>query len=263
VELLKIRSKPVTWMTLALLFAGPIGFELFLASTSPSDAVFPDPTVLASDILLIVVLMVIVVAVMALGNDYELGTVRAFLSRGVARYQFIVSKVLATALLALAGGLAYVAGALAATSIAHVRLSGVPLAEAAGEGLVWRALGAVGVIGLTGFVFAGVVMLALVVGRTSWMGMLAGLGVFMADFYFGTLSAVDSGTYRYAVTYHALSLLARCLNSESAGMRVPGTLAGYSLAQPGRALTVILLYGCGLTLLAILVFRQQDLVAKS
>ena len=28
VELLKIYSKPVTWMTLALLFASPIGFVL-------------------------------------------------------------------------------------------------------------------------------------------------------------------------------------------------------------------------------------------
>jgi ABC-type transport system involved in multi-copper enzyme maturation permease subunit len=141
-------------------------------------------------------------------------------------------------------------------------LSDVPLAEAAGAHLGWRALGGVGAIGLTGFVFAGVVMLGLVVGRSSWMGMLVGLGSFIVDFYFGSLSTADTGVYRYTTIYHARSLLERWFESDP-GLSVSYTLVAHGLAQPAQALAVLFLYGCGFALAAILIFRRQDLMARS
>jgi ABC-type transport system involved in multi-copper enzyme maturation permease subunit len=258
------RSKPVTWVTLILLLIGPIGLEAFLASVSQNDALFPRPALFAGEILLIVTLMTILVSVMALGNDYDLGTVRVVLSRGAERYQFILSKVLATVVVAFAYGFAYISSTLLATVVAHVALSDVPLAEAAGTGLAWRALGAVGVIGLTSLVFTGVVMLALVMGQSSWMGMLAGLGSFMIDFYVGGLStAGNTDAYRYTITYHASSLLERCFASNTTGMRMSGLLAEHGLAEPGQAMAALFLYSFGFTLAAILIFRHQDLTAKS
>ena len=263
VELFKLRGKSVTWVTLALLFIAPISVELFLAAAAPGDAVFPRVVLFAGEVLLIVVLVTIVVSVMALGNDHELGTVPVILSLGVDRYQFVLSKVLATVVAALACGFAYVSGSLLATVVAHVALSDVPLVEAAGAGLVWRALGAVGVIGLTGFVFAAVVMVGLVVGRSSWVGMLAGLGAFIVDFSVGGLSTAGTDATRYTVTHHALSLLVRFFQADTFGTRASGALWETTVAEPWRALAVLLLYGCGLTQLAILIFRRQDLMAKS
>jgi ABC-type transport system involved in multi-copper enzyme maturation permease subunit len=259
VELLKFRSKPISSVTLLMLFVGPVGGEISLAAISRDDALFPGAVLLAGELLLIVALMNVLVSVMALGNDYELGTVCVFVSRGIDRYQFILSKVLATVVAAFANGLAYVSSSLLATSVAHIALSDVPLARAAGNDLLWRALGAVGVIGLTSFAFTSVVMLALVVGRNSWIGMLAGLGTFMADFYVGALSISDTLAYRYAVAYHARSLLERCFKSATTGMRMSGTLATHGPVEPGRALVVLLLYGCGFTLAAMFIFRRQDL----
>jgi ABC-type transport system involved in multi-copper enzyme maturation permease subunit len=264
VELLKFQSKPVAWMALITLFVFPIGGEVLLASVSQRDAVFPRVAyfLLNNEVLLIVALTTIVVSVMTLGNDYELGTVRVILSRGVSRYQFILSKVLATVFAAFVNGSAYISGTLLATVVAHVALSDVPLAEAAGANLVWRALGALGVICLTGFAFAGVVMLGLVIGRSSWMGMLAGVGSFMVDFYYGSLSTADTDVHRYTVIYHARSLLERWFASDPT-LSLAGALTVHGLAEPGRALAILLLYGCGLTLAAILILRRQDLMTKS
>ena len=265
VELLKFRGKSVTWVTLILLFVFPAGVEVFLVLwASPEKAIFPGVSYLlfAGAVFLLVALTATVVSVMALGNDYELGTVRVFLSQGVTRYQFILSKVLASVISALVHGSAYVCGTLLATVVAHVVLSDVPLAEAAGAYLLWRALGAVGVVGLVGFVFAGVVMLALVVGRNAWVGMLAGMGAFLADFFFGGLGLTDIGVYRHTISYYALSLLERCFESYT-GLDMSGAMAEHVLAEPGRALAALLTYGCGLTLAAILIFYQQDLMVTT
>jgi ABC-type transport system involved in multi-copper enzyme maturation permease subunit len=260
VELLKFRRKFVTWGTWILLFVFPMGIELFLALwVSRDEAVYPrvTHTLFAGEVMLVVALTTIVISVMALGNDYELGTVRVILSQGVDRYQYVLSKVLATVVAAFANGLAYVSGALLATVVTHLVLSDVPLAAAAGPGLVWRALGSVGVTGLIGFCFAGVVILALVVGRSSWVGMLGGLGIFMIDFYVGGLRVADGEAYRCTVTYHFISLLDRCFESDL------GLRAHVGPADPGRSLAVLALYGGGLTLAAILVFHRQDLMAKA
>jgi ABC-type transport system involved in multi-copper enzyme maturation permease subunit len=217
----------------------------------------------AGETLLFISLMMVVVAVLALGNDYELGTVRAILTRGVDRYQFVLSKVIATVVATLVNGFAYMTSGLLATSLAHVAFSSVPLLEAAGHDLLWRALGAVLVVGLTGFVSAGVVMLALVLGRSSWIGMLAGFGSFLGDFYVGGLRMADTNAYRYTVTYHALSLLERCFTSDPHMRMSDAWLSPGGMVEPGRAVTVLLLYGCAFTLAAILLFRCQDLTAKA
>ncbi len=88
------------------------------------------------------------------------------------------------------------------------------------------------------------------------------LGSFMVDFYYGGLSMADTDTYRYTVTYHALSLLKRWFESDP-HLSLSGALTELGLAEPGRALALLLLYGCGFTLAAILIFRRQDLMAKS
>jgi ABC-type transport system involved in multi-copper enzyme maturation permease subunit len=262
VEILKFRLKPVTWVTWIVLFLFPALIEVFLAvRVSREQAVFPQVIRLlyAGEVLLVVAVTTVVVSVMALGNDYELGIVRTILIGGIERHQFVVSKVLATVVAALANGCAYMVGTLLATTVTHLTLSDVPLREAAGMSLVWRALESVGVVGLVGFCFAGVVVLALVLGRSAWVGMLAGLGAFLADLAVGGLNVLPSNLYRYTVSYHTLSLLARHVAS---GTGLEESLGGYELSTPGRALVVLLIYGCALTLGAVLVFRRQDLMLK-
>lgn len=267
VELLKYRSKRVAWLALGLLFATPILAELLLAGISRHDAVLPNATHLlfSGDMLLFIAVTVIVVSLMTLGGDYELGTVRTILSRGAERYQFILAKVLATGVAELANGLAYVMSALLSSVVTHCLLSDVPLADAAGEGLVWRALGCGCVIGLTGFAFSGVVMLALVLGRSAWPGMLAGLGGFIGDYYLGGVGPFRvlgvQRVYRYTVSYHALGLVEQFFPSNPA-TSMPRAWWGEGAADPARAVVVLLLYGSLFILAAVLIFRRQDLLAR-
>jgi ABC-type transport system involved in multi-copper enzyme maturation permease subunit len=263
VENAKFWGKPVAWAVLGLMLIGPAAGEGFLLLADKASAVFPKVTTLMfiGEVLLLFTLTTVVLAVLALGNDYELGTVRVLLSRGVPRHQFLLAKIAATVVAALANGLAYMASGVLAASLAHLAYSDVPLAEAAGANLVWRALGVVMVLGLTGFVAAAVVMLALVLGRSSWIGMLAGLGAFLGDFFVGGLRFVQTEAYRYTVSYHALSLLERCFPSDP-GLRMSAAWSTSNLASPGRAIAVLLLYGCAITLAAVLLFRRQDLMEK-
>ncbi len=217
----------------------------------------------AGEVLLFVSVTIVVVAVLALGNDYELGTVRAILSQGVERHQFLLSKIIATVSAALVNGCAYMAGGLLSVFLAHVAFGSVQLLEAASHDLLWRALGVVLVIGLTGFVSSGIVMLALVLGRSSWVGMLAGLGSFLGDFYVGGLRMTHTDVYRYTISYHALSMLERCFASDPHLHSPRAWLSQDRLAEPGRAVAVLLFYGCAFTLAAILLFRRQDLTAKA
>ncbi len=261
VEIVKFWRKPVAWLVLGLMLLGPVGGEVLLALVSREHAVFPKITtfLFAGEMLLFVSLTTVVVAVMALGNDYELGTVRAILTRGVARYQFVLSKIIATVGAALVNGFAYMTAGLLAASLAHVIYSNVPLLDAAGHDLLWRTLGAVLVIGLVGFVSAGVVMLALVLGQSSWIGILVGLGFFLVDFYVGGLRMAGTDVYGYTVSYYALSLLERCFASDPHMRMSPDWLSSGGMAEPGRSVAILIFYGCGFILAAVLIFHRQDL----
>jgi ABC-type transport system involved in multi-copper enzyme maturation permease subunit len=260
VELVKIWRKPLAWVVLGIMLLGSAGGECILATISHQDAIFPNTArmLFASPILLFVALATVVVATLALGNDYDLGTVRPILARGVPRYQFLLAKIVATVSVALANGLAYMAGGLLTIAVFQRLYSDTPFFEAAGRDVLVRAAGAVGIIGLVGFVSAGTVMVALVLGRASWVGLLAGIGLFLGDFYVGGFRMAGGDAYRHTVTYNALSLLERAFPSDVTDSWI--SLGG--LAAPGQAAATLLLYGCTLTLVAILLFRRQDLTAK-
>ena len=268
IEILKFWRKSTARAVLAFMFAGPIVGEAILASFSIRDATFPQITqfMFSSDMLMMIALMTVVISVMALGNDYELGTVNAIISRGVDRYQFIFSKIIATVSASLVNGLVFMLAAILSTYVVHITNSDVPFSEAAGIDIFWRLLGATGVIGLVNFVLSGIVMLALVIGRSSWVGMLVGLGYFFGDFIIG---GVGSGgvlgvedAYRYTVVYHAISINELFFPSDPSVSLTRAWIEDGS-AMPLDAVFILLLYGVVLTVISVLIFHRQDLTVKS
>ncbi len=241
--------------------------EVLLAALSVRDATFPlvSRYLFSGDVVLFIALATVVVSVLALGNDYELGTVRIILTRGVTRPQFILSKVIATLGATLVNALAYIGSAVLSTFAVHLLYSDTPLFEAAGSDILLRALGAAGVVTLVGLVSSGIVMLALVLGRSAWMGMLAGLGYFFADFVIGGMGLAHQGplenAYRYAITYYALSILERLFPSDPR-LSMARSWMAEGPAGVWEALLLLLVYGAALTVLAIWLFRRQDLLEK-
>jgi ABC-type transport system involved in multi-copper enzyme maturation permease subunit len=268
IEILKFWRRSTACAVLVFMFVGPILGEAILASISIRDATFPQITqfLFSSDMLMMIALMTVVISVMALGNDYELGTVSAILCRGVDRYQFIISKIIATVCAAFANGLVFMVAAFASTFVVHITYSSVPFFEAAGEDILLRLIGATGVIGLVNFVLSGIVMLALVLGRSSWVGMLAGLGYFFGDFIVGGLGSgsvlgVDDA-YRYTVSYHAININEQFFPSDPS-VSLPRAWIGDGFSTPLNAVIVLLLYGALLAVASILIFRRQDLTTKT
>jgi ABC-type transport system involved in multi-copper enzyme maturation permease subunit len=267
IEALKFWRKPIAIVVIVLMLAGPIIGEVLIARLSPRDAVYPRVTQLlfTADMLVFIALATVVLSVLALGNDYELGTLRGIISRGVSRHQFILSKIIATALAALVYGFIFMAAGVVSSLVAHLSLSNVPFFEAAGRDIILRALGATGVIGLVNFVLSAIVMLALILGRSSWIGMLAGLGYFFVDFTvggIGTGSLLGVGdAYRYTVSYQAISIMERFFPSDPS-ISLPRAWIEQGFTSPGSAMIVLFFYGAMLTVVSVLIFQRQDLMAK-
>ena len=268
VEILKFWRRPITRVVLVLMIVGPILGEIFLAQLSPQDAIYPRVTNFwfSADMLMFIALATVVLSIMSLGHDFDLGTIRVILSRGVERSEFILSKIIATIIAALIFGFTFIGFALLSTAIAHHQISDVPLFEAAGGDFLWRALGAVGVIGLVNFVLSGIVMLALVLGRSSWVGMLGGIGSFFLDFFIGGIGSGKvfgvEDAYRYTITYHAISIMEKLFPSDPS-ISLPRAWAEQGFANPLEAVFALLLYGVGVTMLTIFLFQRQDLMAKN
>jgi ABC-type transport system involved in multi-copper enzyme maturation permease subunit len=268
IEIHKLWRKPSARAVLLFMFVGPILGEAILASISTDEATFPRVTqfMFSSDMFMMIALMTVVISVLALGNDYELGTVRVILSRGVERYIYIFSKIIASVSAAFINGLVFIIASFASTSVFHMVYSTVPLAEAAGAHIFWRLLGATVVIGLVNFVLSGVVMVALVLGRNSWAGMLAALGYFFADFIVGGLGSGSflgvKDAYRYTIAYHAISINELFFPSDPS-VSLPRAWMNTGLANPTSAVIVLLLYGAVLAGVSIFLFQRQDLMAKN
>lgn len=246
-----------------MLVIGPAGLEALIASISREDAIFPKASLLAGEVLLLLILITILVFIMVLGSDFEYGIVRSVLSRGVERYHFILSKTIAAAILGLVYGAVYIFSSLVSTVVTHLWISEVPLVDVVGGKFVFHALESVGLMGLISFIFGAIVMLALVLGRNAWVGMVAGLGLFIIDFNFGVLRLGSAQPFQYAITYHAFVLFRRNFGYITSGMSLSGLLMEQDLADPGRSLVYLILVGCVINLMTIGLFHFQDLMKKS
>jgi ABC-type transport system involved in multi-copper enzyme maturation permease subunit len=262
VETYKLWQKSTAKVVLILLFVSPIVGEILLLELSVRDAIFPRVThfIFSGDILMFISLATVVVSVLALGNDYELGTVTTILSSGVTRWQFIFSKIASTVAAALVNGLAYIAGGLISTLIVHLTQSDVPFFTAAGEDIIWRLLGEVMVVCMVGFISSGIVMLALVLWRSAWAGMLAGIGYFFMDFFFGGLGLLNfrglENLHRFSFSYYALSMLERYFPPDPF-ISLPRSWSENPAGIWEAPITLIII-GSALTCAAILIFQQQD-----
>ena len=96
--------------------------------------------------------------------------------------------------------------------------------------------------------------------------MLAGLGYFFGDFIVGGLGSGSvlgiNDAYRYTVVYHAISINERFFPSDPS-VSLPRAWVEEGFATPLSAVIVLFLYGATLAVISILLFRRQDLTAKT
>lgn len=190
-ELRKIMHLRITWVLAAVMTVMVIGGQLLLISgknnaaqmaSAPLQAYY---SVMEGDIAIVRVLsgvFIIVLAAHVIGLEYQYGTIRVLLARGVGRLHLLGAKVVALALVGLV--------MLALESLIELAFAwGLSLALAQG-GQPWRALGPTYWANLRLYLFYLVLNLivtlllavaAAVLGRSLAFGLAVGLSWFAVD----------------------------------------------------------------------------------
>ena len=190
-ELRKLLHLRIAWVTLAVITLFVIGGQLLLISGPTNSAdLRADPVglfnqLLQGDVAIVRILsgiFMLIVAAHVVGLEYQYGTIRVLLARGVGRLQLLGAKVAALALVGLA--------VMALESLIELIFGwGLTLALANG-GQPWRALGAEFWADLRIMLFYLVLNMvvtlllsvaASVVGRSLAFGLAVGLGWFAVD----------------------------------------------------------------------------------
>lgn len=190
-ELFKIGHLRITWVLMGVYTVIVVGLQLVLAS-GPNNAaqLRGDPlgafyNVMEGDFSIVRILSGIVLLVLAahvIGLEYQLGTIRILLGRGIGRLQLLGAKVAALALVALA--------VMTFGLLIELVFSWAIVAASAGNANPWRVLGTefwtdVRFYALCLLINAGATLLlgvaASAVGRSLSFGLAVGLSWFAVD----------------------------------------------------------------------------------
>jgi len=196
-------------------------------------------------------LLTALILVFSLGYEFDWGTVRTTLARGVSRPAWLAAKVLVVVLAEAVALLLSTALCLLALWAVYGARGQYPTA-APWQTLLWVEAGGV----LAAWVAAGAVTLGAVVTRSPLGGLLLGLFAYLADLalsfqivdlYAADLGAASAPFARYLVTWNTVSLAVHEF---------------HPLPELGWHAARLVLYAAGLLALAGWLFWRQDLTHR-
>jgi len=199
----------------------------------------------------------LLLAVEVMGGEFAQGTVRTVMGRGTPRWLFVGGKAVALLVAVTVNAIVCTLSGGVFATVSHLgQLGTAGLAEG------WRefarfCLPALGIIILSALAYVGILLLVVVLVRSSALAMLAGLLIFGGDFIIEALGmeGLDPGAYSiYRSTSVLFSQVVKGM--ESLGMTVEG------LGDPGRAFLTLAFYAVAGVVLAYYVFKRQDLAGK-
>jgi hypothetical protein len=121
-------------------------------------------------------------------------------------------------------------------------------------------LPALGIVTLSGLAYVGILLLVVVLARSSALATLGGLLIFGGDFTITELGMEGIEPGAYSIYANASTLFSRAVRVES--LQSSGLFVVEGLDDPGRALLTLLSYAVVGVMLASYVFGHQDLVEK-
>jgi ABC-type transport system involved in multi-copper enzyme maturation permease subunit len=176
----KLHSDNVLRAVVVAITSGPLVIVLILWSVSSDISHVleqPGPIPLGTAVLLTGI-GAAVLAASTFGREYDIGTVRTILERGVSRDGWITAKMVVLVLSLSLASLVSVGLGLGATSLA-----GWHPHEGEAVELIARA---VVVLPLSCLTYGGMAALGSILGRSAAAGMIAGLALFLGDFLLST-----------------------------------------------------------------------------
>jgi ABC-type transport system involved in multi-copper enzyme maturation permease subunit len=262
-EAFKMRRSRAAKAALIAMAITPVVTIAIVWGMETSFKVFPQVIrAVGASLWLLTGLTTMVLTASSLGNEYEQGTLRVALGRGTPRWLFIVGKAVvllgATLLNALA---AWLSGSVAAI-LSHLSHAGT---EGLAEGIhavLTSGLAAVGMVLLAAGAYTGLVMALAVLFRSVAFATFGALGLFAADFVLGEAAIVPGLAEVDIGAFSILSDTNLLLNQLPVALGVDWTLSGHRGTQVGSAAFALACYAIGGIVLACLMFRRQDQIAR-
>jgi hypothetical protein len=262
-ELFKLRRSWLAKTAFGAMCATPVASIGIVWALGSDASYFPNAVpVIGAGFWLLAGLTALLLTAGTVGSEFELGTGYAAVGRGTPRWLFVVGKAIvllgAAAVNTLAG---WLCGGLVAT-VSHLTQVGT---EGLGEGLgimLTSGLAGVGVAVLSAASYVGLVLIVAIVTRSSAFAMFGGLGLFMADFMMGEFAPVQGLQDRGLGALSIMSNTNLLLNRLTFAMGADWSMTAGTEVRSGTALFALASYAIGGTVLACILFQQQDLRGK-
>ena len=211
-ELLKLRHWRIAKVSLAAICFTPPLLIGVMGSLKADVSVFPEVLqMIGASLWVLIGVATLMLTADWVGNEFEWGTARMVLGRGVPRGVFVVGKGMVLLGVVVVNALAgwFCSGVAAVTS--HVMLAGTPgLGEGVGA-LLTSGLAGVGILVLEGAAYIGIGLFIGVLTRSPALTSLGGLGFLMGDFLLGEFALipeVEGGLGAFSILSNTSSLLA-------------------------------------------------------
>jgi ABC-type transport system involved in multi-copper enzyme maturation permease subunit len=241
-ELAKLRHMVVFRAVAWSLLLGPAAVILILrlVASDISAAVGSPGDIVLGSVVLLAAFGGTVLTASLLGGEFDQGTARMLLSRGISRLSLLsVKMVVAVVAVTAAGELASLAGT------GEAMLAGWQPTARQGAEVLGRTLW---LVPLASLAYVGFTALGAIVGRSTAAGMLAGLLLFMGDFMLATLrTPIPFGEWLPVANLLAL------LGGTFSFVLPPG-----SAPTAGVAAARLAIFGVLTILAGTLLFQRQD-----
>jgi hypothetical protein len=206
----------------------------------------------------------VLLALSTWGDEYTDKTVRTAMCRCPSRLQFVVGKTVALGLTLLGIILAAVIVEVLVATLSHRIQAGAGDLTSHIFSLFQVLAPGIGVWWLGGMVYTGVVAAATIVSRSPALGMVAGLGIYLADLVLGFLGLGGSGinVSAYSVSHNSFGLMMAFIDRWSvpeARLSLPAMEVA-SLPDPNVAMFRLVVFAIATLVLAYMFLEKQDLV---
>jgi ABC-type transport system involved in multi-copper enzyme maturation permease subunit len=242
-EFIQLRRLVVFRAVLLSLLIGPgvMILVLRLVSTDITNIVSSPMEIVVGSVVLLAAFGAVVLTAAILGREFDLGTARAKLLRGVPRSGLLLAKIAASLLSMTAAALL-----AALLGIGEAWLAGWDPTASQSAQVIVRTLAFVPLVSLA---YVGATLLGTILGRSSAAGMVAGLALFLGDFLLATLrTRIPLGEWLPVTNLFAL------LGGTYAFILPTGVVPPAGVAV-GRLAS----FGAAMILAAALVFQRQDI----
>lgn len=253
-EWFKLSQSRTARATLIAMAVTPITAVWGIWAAGGNSVILPRALqIVGASLLLLTGLNALLLTATLIGSEFEQGTARVTMGRGVSRAMFILGKGAALLIMMLINTLAgWFFGSIAAI-ISHLAQIGTTTLTFGILTLLTSGLDALPIVLLSAAAYISLGLVAGVITRSTSFAMLGGLGVFVIDFYFQAI--VDKGS-----AFSILGNTAVLLNNLTFPMFSPEfNILQEGVMKPGTAVLILITYTLIGTSLAILLLERQDL----